>query len=433
MTNNPRGRVTVQRLNEASSSIKKAFLEAPSARGEGASKLVFSETDSNAFAWGQHVRSDTTQRGFHGVAAAIHVFAYFDPNESKHDEARSCVERLVTYLADFAAIEQAILENGGTGKSSAKQQSNTVKLAELLLSLCIAPTGLSRTYDSNTEGLRNDYEKNLLAGRVPTLKPGTGTPVLSDAWGFQLGDSRPHPVPTAYAVMALTKKGVNVQGSLDWLRQQLKPADQQYEQFTQVLVLYALHQASMKKSPGAPLRGELQPIFRRLWRKLSPLMSQGQESTVEYFVDRSRYIHIPWQLYLLELAADFAPRWAFSSWEGRACIEGLLTQVEEHQLVTYAMSGSEPSSRTNAIALGTFRVLADAYRKGSLYHVIEAAYAVRHLLRTRVAVWLVRITAAAWTVLFFATGFSFFVDRPVAAGITGSILMLLLTIGRNLD
>jgi hypothetical protein len=115
----------------------------------------------------------------------------------------------------------------------------------------------------------------------------------------------------------------------------------------EVLALYAVNQvASGDPEVAASLRQEL----GRRWKALERLLDLDLEQNIEYWrKQKTFYVRVPWQLYILSLASQLFPYRRFASRRARQALRRLLHSILDGGF-RYPHSGDQISSRTNAIA-----------------------------------------------------------------------------------
>ncbi len=430
-----------ERLRKARESIITAFAEspnflAPTAGGgaapcTGTASEVVHSVDPQAAAWGQHLDTVTVQRGIHGVAAAIYVLS------QDGREAYPTIRALVRYIRCYEEIESKLSAAAVCANNQEHQRrsfSNVIKLAELWLALEGVPDSCVSTQD-----LRQQYAQLLTSGAVDV----ESGPPRTKAWGFQLGEqpTKPDVIPTSFAVMALAKSGADISPYVEYLKWALEN-DNSLDPFAATLVLYSLVFFALpngRTDPPLITDAEMKAYFDRMWNRLYPFMAQDLDSKAEYYSGGgSRYVHIPWQFYLISVAAHVRPRSAFVSSNSKSRIESLLSQTEtEDHLFQYPLGGLHPSSRTNAIAVAILERLAQDYRHRPIrYWFASKFYRAQDTLHSRAGTLLVRLVAIVCLIVAFVfAGWKSFDPASIVSGIISSLLLLLITAGggRNND
>lgn len=148
--------------------------------------------------------------------------------------------------------------------------------------------------------------------------------------------------------------------------------------------------------------------FDRTWHRLEPLLGDDLEQNIEYWDGgETRYVRIPWQLYLLALASHYRVHRRFSSLAAQTKLVHILDMVKDDNYL-YPYSGKFLSSRTYAIlyeVLETIHRNVEHRRLFPLFLLWD--YAVR-LLRTKTA----RILVAVLCILvLFYIGYRWYLIR----------------------
>lgn len=312
---------------------------------------VLGELEPSVAAAGQHLGGHSPQRGLHGTAAAIRVLA-----ESASDASQERVRSLVQYATTMREVEASLGEDRGLPPGRvAMAEENVIKKAELLYALGFVPPATARRED-----LVIRTASELRAGRLP-----------QGGWGYLTDSSTtgtPLPLPTAHAVVGLSKHRFDVRIELDWLRSYLRVSGapdpkSASDVSVRVFVLYVL---CFVDEDWERHKKELNKWFEELWSALSPLLSWDLEANIEYeFHGSVEYVRVPWQLHLIACAARLRP---YKRFAGVACqkrLKSILDQIDGGGGVIYPHSGEVASTRTNAIVyemLGRIRVELDKRR-----------------------------------------------------------------------
>lgn len=154
----------------------------------------------------------------------------------------------------------------------------------------------------------------------------------------------------------------------------------------------------------------LQKEFDDLWRHLAPLLTHDIEANVEYGAPartHSYYIRIPWQLYLLAIAARLRPLRRFSSARAQKRLTSIVDAIR-HGSFVYPQSGRQMSTRTAAILYDTLGLMASSMAaRGAMTRLsepfrqvdrIRSSRAVRGILATGIAL-LVAESLREWWLL----------------------------------
>lgn len=281
------------------------------------------------------------QRGLHGTAAAIAVLAHAPPELAK---AQGLVARLVKYAAERLSTDGITTPNADKDRIE-KDSDNIIKVSEMLSALASVPV----TTTPNAEGLRRQLTKTLRESRIE-----------DKGWAYFRSDPSavPQLLPTAYAVLALDAVGEDVTGPVYYLLEKLQQVDRGVNPVTETgadttirtVALYALvyrKHANQRSPIDSPVQ---QALFNGLWQRLEQLLrAESIEQNIEYWKGKKTfYVRVPWQLYLLALAAKVQfPLFATKSAQVRIC--EIVANLEEGKF-RYPHSGNMISSRTNAIA-----------------------------------------------------------------------------------
>ena len=324
------------------------------------------------------------QRGIHGTAAAIAVFANVLQTSQK---ARDLLPRLVRYATDRESAEEKV--SPGHGKDHAEVDSdNVIKISELLVALAAVPSASV----PNTDALKRELTKLLKASLIEDR-----------GWGYFRSEPSvgPQLLPTAYAVMALDAVNEDVSKPTQYVFEQLRSAaageasDPDADVTIRTLALYVLaFPKNSQQRPHIERRVQIE-LFDGLWQRLEPLLrTESIEQNAEYWrlaTRRTYYVRVPWQLYLLALAARIRTR-RFAGKAAQARMRDIVSSMTKGQF-RYPHSGKMISSRANAIA---YEVLSHA--RGEMERsVVFGAY-----------VWLERVRSwRGWRVgaFIFATAF----------------------------
>lgn len=367
----------LQLLRCARQKIEKLFIE-QCARGQQTTNL----DDATAAACGQFIGPDAkelSQRGLHGTAAALKVLCQTD-----EDDARSLVKQLVKYLSEREAVEQQVNDSDEARvvRVSYKcdlDRHNVIKLAETLEALAYAQhagadvsTQLSEIRNSLTANVRDDK-----------------------GWYYFTEEDRPPEIlPTAYAMLALAEAGSYEEANRaeKYLTEELagyyQPgANNVPDSQTRAVHIACLYAVTFRKRPnGEGDSDTLAAVFHSLWRRCERELDHDEEQNVEYWRELSKtcYVRVPWQLYLLALAARYNFRWSFSRSLAQTLLNRLAQETRLHGFI-YPHSGQRPSARTNAIVHEVLGHLIDVLQHRNLAVLPRACEVVCRIAHSRLA------------------------------------------------
>ena len=396
--------ISAEALTNARSRILAEFLRAV----KGPPTKVVQSVDSEAAALGQHLRGSRPQRGLHGTAAAIQVLS------SGHtEETQLLTRRLVHYIDERFEIEQSITAAGKSVDSLQISDNNVIKLSEVLYALAGVPTSVAP---------REQIAKRIAEVLRSARRTDGGWPYYVEE-----GSDESELLPTAYAVRALVAHGYNVGESTEYLRERLKnPGESQTDISVQVTALYVLCFLPDSEVPSSELRA----AFSSLWLRLAPLLSQDLEANIEYWGGRMSYIRVPWQLYMLAIAAKLSPYRRFASSIAQRRLKAILAGVDANGGLIYPHSGRDLSSRTNAILFEVLGIVREQLNIRRLpLGPFEIYEEIKKGISSRTARYIIR--AAALGLIVFAV-VSWLGERDHHIGefapeIIGSVLLILLT------
>ncbi len=321
--------ITDGQILKAKDTLANEFIRVAS----GVATTEVEQQDQDAAAVGQHMPGTSNQRGMHGTAAAIRVLA-----DSSVDEASTYTKRLVHYVENRRQIESAFEPPHIDERVLNENDRNVIKISEVLYSLSIVPTGTA-----STEQLKQRLARTLLDGHS-----------LGSGWGYYIDANADDTalLPSAFAVFALSANGYDVKQDIEYLRRQMTQGDgaTQTDISVQVFVLYVL--CYMKNAPDPDKA--LSKAFRQLWERLAPLLVQDLESNIEYVDPRSEYVRasyvrVPWQLYLIACSAKMSAYRRFASARAQRRLQSILGSITTSGGLIYPHSGTDLSTRTNAI------------------------------------------------------------------------------------
>jgi hypothetical protein len=329
-------KLTTEQIDTARAKIIELFI-AQCEYGEQTTRLA----NSALAACGQFIGEGAqgmAQRGLHGTSAAIAVLA----DVPYSPKASSLMPRLVKYANDRNAVEEA------TGGSVWREHvdlddDNIIKISELLTAIASVPI----TSVPNTEELRRHLAKWLKESRIQDR-----------GWSYFRSESSPGPqlLPTAYAVMALDAVDEDVTGPMKFMQEKIRETTggaahgSDADVTIRTLALYVLTYSKHANQRVRLERRIQEELFDGLWQRLEPLLrTESIEQNVEYWRgNKTFYVRVPWQLYLLALAAKIRiRRFAAKGAQVRVC--EIVSSLGKGQF-RYPYSGRMISSRTNAIA-----------------------------------------------------------------------------------
>lgn len=306
-----------------------------------------------------------SQRGLHGIAAALRVLG-----AASSAQSRELVRRLVTYC------EASFGLNGEIAAESFEEDSkqNVIKLGELLDALSYIPPAAQ-------------VDAGALIRHVSAILQ--RHQIRNSGWGYFIGDDVPQLLPTAYAVRGLAQVGVDVAAGrrfvLDGLRSRSAPTlSTSADATTTIACAYCL---AFYRS--APRDQEIKAAFASAWRVIESTFGEDLEQNLEYAGGgRNHYVRVPMQLYSLALACDYFP-FRFATFRTQRRLNAVLDAIQQGAFA-YPYSGRLLSSRTHAIAFDVLGTISDRLRYAHLLTLGYALDRVRTFLGSR---W-VRVPAA---------------------------------------
>ena len=122
---------------------------------------------------------------------------------------------------------------------------------------------------------------------------------------------------------------------------------------------------------------QLKEVFITYWRRLRHVLREDIEQNIEYWKDETHnlYVRVPWQLYLIALAAKLAPNQAFATVVVQEKLKLIVKEVLEQGGFRYPHSSDHPSTRTNAIlydVLGGVRAEVQRYPWFGVLHFYDS-------------------------------------------------------------
>jgi hypothetical protein len=321
------------------------------------------------------------QRGLHGTAAALRVLA--EANSAPRTEL---VPKLVSYVQHRDKLAIELPELGPPDRTFGDDQVNVIKLSEVLYALSFIKAG-----QGDTELLVHEIATKLLKAQIE-----------KKGWSYFLhGEETVDPLPTAFAVLALCKHGYEPQigSQVAFLKSEtLNTARRKTNNINEVSVrIFCIFALTFRQDDLAQLElKELRRAFIEIWDAHKMVLGQPIEQGIEYSKGAiNYYLRIPWQLYLLALAARLDPR-RISGFVAQQKLADIVDAVLSEGFY-YPYSGGPLSSRTNGILFDVLQKVR-RFNKRNLAHRIYYSYdAVRTFLSHRIFAW---ITLAAWGLIF---------------------------------
>ena len=386
-------------------------------------------TDDSVAACGQFLGSDAKtvgQRGLHGTAAAIKVLSQVDDQR-----ARALVPRLVKYAGDRHSIEHArkadsMAEQVLSDSKCTLDAQNVIKVGELLEAMAYAQQGAADVSVVLSE----------LGSRLKnSIREGKG-------WYYFADEKRPPKMlPTAYAMMGLAAAGMYEDARIaekylteELLRFYQSPSTSPEDSQTRAIHIACLYTVTFRKRPDGQVDTEgLRGVFQALWKRSHAELAHDDEQNVEYWrhLNKSCYVRVPWQLYLLALAGHYSFGWNFS----RSAAQNLLTRTVRTASAAggfvYPHSGQRPSARTNAVLHEVLGSLAGLLQHRDLGILPQLSEVVARDLRS----WVARIIylLVALAIIAYSLREACAAASPMwpqlAPGFIGAVVMLLLSAG----
>lgn len=313
-------------------------------------------------ACGQFIGEDASrieQRGLHGIAAALRVLGPCPTEDCRH-----IVARLVNYCESSFQLHPTLrLEPD----QRADDLDNVIKLGELLYSLSFVSAS-----QADVTGLARHLANQLQASLVDNR-----------GWGYFLKDKEPQLLPTAYATRGLAQSGFDVAGPrefiLETLRSRVRHSGESSADLTTVVACaYCLTFVRA----GGNQKNTVEEAFHSAWRSLEPLLGEDVEQNLEYWRARqTHYVRVPWQLYLLALAAEYS-FWRFATFRAQRRLMTIVDALRSASFV-YPYSGRYLSSRTNAIAYDALKAVRERVRGFTLLRLANGIDHLRVLAGSR--------------------------------------------------
>ena len=315
----------------------------------------------NASACGQFLKEyHREQRGIHGTSAALYVLSH------SHDQSQKVtIPKLFHYITNRQNIETNITNNQ-MDASIIRDSKNIIKIGEILNSLSNINTGIVP---------KDNYVQQLL-NELTSFKKNR------DGWGY-FTDSPERDaelLPTIFAIKGI----LSIQSADDdavrfVARECLNKINSNTIDNTSyaivILGIYTLSFYDLANVAGLNFK----EIVSKLFSKNPMSLSEGNEMNIEYWYgEKHEYIRIPWQIYLIALAAKYSPI-QFSK---------LVTQERLKELVgstlnagfKYVYSGPYISSRTNYIIYECLSHVKQNLKSKLLYDVLYFIDQIREFL-----------------------------------------------------
>jgi len=339
-------------------------------------------------ACGQHLGDpDNQQRGLHGTAAALSVVA-----QGRDTLSRGLAAGLVDYVRERreAELSQALNPRDVVRITAHldRDERNVVKIAEVVFALSRVERGAVPT-EATIQPLRDALENGRAESR---------------GWGYFLGSPSLDVIPTAFAVRALASLGIVRPEPIEFLLTVAEAkapvqAIPEGDIFAQVLALYVL---VFSRSDGHLVndRPRLVRAFDELWSRLEGLFGFDLEANIEY-QDRAdhHYVRIPWQLYMLAMAAELRPLFRLAGVTAQRRIDAIDAAARSPVGFVYPHSGKVASARTNGILYEAFAFVESGLRKNVAWHWPFYAFdAIRRVATSRAVVRSARVIALVFIV-----------------------------------
>ncbi len=381
-------------------------------------KQTESLNNKNYAACGQFIKQkDIGQRGFHGTAAAIKVIS-----QSKKQGSYELVEQLLSY---YQNREEAEKECGSSEKDVAQQRcavhkDNVIKLGEMLQALTYVP----RTIPSTTV---------IVTTITKTLRE-----ALRDINGlnyFLCNIETPELLPSAYALIGLSEARCfsDVINTEDYLLRQLKSAYKEktfydsHDSAVHIACLYALTFYS-RYAKESSRNNDLKKIFNIIWNNRLKEFEFNQEQNIEYWKnnEKSCYVQVPWQLYLIALSAKYDFKYKFSSSKVQIKLKTILKSVVNGGFI-YQYSSHSPSARTNAILHEILKRLRDIIEISDIYTRARYIEWIKRLAKTTIAGY--TYIALAIAIIVILVIFNNISTNSVIYSVCGAAIWGLLSLG----
>lgn len=333
---------------------------------------------SEGAACGQFVGTEAKmkpQRGLHGTAAALRVLA-----QSDSSDAIALVPKLIWYVKNREKLFQEGKEPKGVDRTFEDDQQNVIKLSEVLYAL---------SFVKASRGDTATFVRELASKLLNARKENKGWPY------FLTGDAMVDSLPTAFAVLALSQHGYeqDIKSQIEFLETNaldsgIDQASNINEASVRIFCVFALA-FRREELPQTEFK-RLHRAFVELWDAHKSLLDLDLEQGIEYSKGPiNYYIRIPWQLYLLALAARLDPK-RISSLAGQRKLNQILEAVQSTGF-RYPYSSPPLSSRTNGILFDVLQKI-KRFNKRNIFHTAYFAYdSVRTFCSHRIFSWITLI------------------------------------------
>lgn len=288
------------------------------------------------------------QRGILGTAAALRVLSCESRN---HQQSRDTAQGLLRYLVQRKKIELDTARTTAEERTLWRQklprdEANTIRQAELLLSLTYVPSALAAS-----DVMKRQVAERLLRGRS---QDGNG-------WGYTLANrSASNLLPTCHAIRALARNGNDVNAELEHLARSLHQRVRRNEPDIGIayidcfiaLVLEELDLLSAKESRAT---------LDHLWRLLVNHLGMRREANIDVLGGPANdFVRVPWQLHLMALSARDRPWRRFLSPRMQRLVGETVEGVLRGPGFRYPESGDNVSTRTYAYIYETISTILSA-------------------------------------------------------------------------
>jgi hypothetical protein len=261
--------------------------------------------------------------------------------------------------------------------------------------------------------------------------------LASGAWGYWTNtdsEAEAHPIPTAFAVKALGAFGIaaaDMNESYRYLREVLRQTDR-YEVFTRVFVLFVL--TFLRDAGCSETVDACKKAFSNIWKTVERMLTENVEQTVEYRGKaRHHYVRLPWQLYLVPLAAKYQKITAFFSRSLQQRLRDILKRLQSDSGFFYEQSGTFLSSRTYAVLYECLQRTKDTYPDFLVKRLVGVPLnALRSFLGSQSG--RVMVSLAAIGVIFWSTAIWYKGGHDVgdiAPSVFASVLVFLALFGKQ--
>lgn len=295
------------------------------------------EIPDNMYACGQYFDlPGWPQRGLFGTAAALTVLARAGSN---NEAPCDVVPGIVEYIRRRDEFEIAsAVERGDLAYWTEKldfDRLNTFKQSEVLAALTVVQHGV----------VAADDLRSLITCRITSGRCDDG-----GGWGFALKPSvESHVLPTARVVHALALNGQDVTSEAAQLCESLmkRSIQSDYPLDAVYMDTYVLH--ALLASDAISSR-EARRVQDRHWRLLSSDLVPVREANHDHLDGlKTRYVRVPWQLYLIANAAEVRPLRQYLGQRAQCSLSIVCDQVLSDDDFRYPDSGKYISTRTYSI------------------------------------------------------------------------------------